>query len=66
MNGATAVTIQGQRVETIKSADGNPHSWGVPCQPAVPHSAVGNVTSLTNAIANDAYLQVYRADAREP
>jgi uncharacterized protein YlxW (UPF0749 family) len=39
---------------------------GVPYSQPYRISAVGDVTSLTDAIANDPYLQVYRRDAANP
>ncbi len=67
--GATAVTIQGQRVVSttgIRCIGNSVQLQGVPYSQPYRISAVGNVTSLTNAIANDPYLQVYRADAENP
>ena len=39
---------------------------GVPYSQPYRISAVGDVGSLTDAIANDPYLQVYRTDAANP
>jgi uncharacterized protein YlxW (UPF0749 family) len=67
--GAVAVTIQGQRVVSttgIRCIGNSVQLQGVPYSQPYRISAVGDVTSLTDAIANDAYLQVYRADAADP
>jgi uncharacterized protein YlxW (UPF0749 family) len=67
--GATAVTIQGQRVVSttgIRCIGNSVQLQGVPYSQPYRISAVGDVTTLTDAIANDAYLQVYRADAANP
>jgi uncharacterized protein YlxW (UPF0749 family) len=67
--GAVAVTIQGQRVVSttgIRCIGNSVQLQGVPYSQPYQISAVGDVTALTDAIANDAYLQVYRADAANP
>jgi uncharacterized protein YlxW (UPF0749 family) len=67
--GAAAVTIQGQRVVSttgIRCIGNSVQLQGVPYSQPYRISAVGDVTSLTDAIANDPYLQVYRRDAANP
>jgi uncharacterized protein YlxW (UPF0749 family) len=67
--GAVAVTIQGQRVVTttgIRCIGNSVQLQGVPYSQPYRISAVGDVSALTNAIENDAYLQVYRADSENP
>ena len=67
--GAAAVTIQGQRVVSttgIRCIGNSVQLQGVPYSQPYVISAVGEVASLTDAIANDAYLEVYRADAANP
>jgi uncharacterized protein YlxW (UPF0749 family) len=67
--GAIAVTIQGQRVVSttgIRCIGNSVQLQGVPYSQPYRIQAVGDVASLTSAIANDAYLQVYRADAADP
>ena len=66
---ARAVTIQGQRVVSttgIRCIGNSVQLQGVPYSQPYRIQAVGDVASLTTAIANDAYLQVYRADAADP
>jgi uncharacterized protein YlxW (UPF0749 family) len=67
--GAVAVTIQGQRVVSttgIRCIGNSVQLQGVPYSQPYRISAVGDVSALTDAIANDAYLQVYRTDAANP
>jgi uncharacterized protein YlxW (UPF0749 family) len=67
--GAQAVTIQGQRVVSttgIRCIGNSVQLQGVPYSQPYRISAIGDVASLTQAIADDAYLQVYRADAADP
>jgi uncharacterized protein YlxW (UPF0749 family) len=67
--GAVAVTIQGQRVVSttgIRCIGNSVQLQGVPYSQPYRISAVGDVGSLSTAIADDAYLQVYRADAADP
>jgi len=67
--GATAVTIQGQRVVSttgIRCIGNSVQLQGVPYSQPYRISAVGDVASLSLAIANDPYLQVYRADSADP
>ena len=67
--GARAVTIQGQRVVSttgIRCIGNSVQLQGVPYSQPYRIQAVGDVTALTNAIANDPYLVVYRADAADP
>jgi uncharacterized protein YlxW (UPF0749 family) len=67
--GAQAVTIQGQRVVTttgIRCIGNSVQLQGVPYSQPYKIQAVGDVTSLVTAIADDPYLQVYRADAADP
>jgi len=67
--GATAVTIQGQRVVTttgIKCIGNSVQLQGVPYSQPYTISAVGDPTALTAAIADDDYLELYRSDSAEP
>jgi uncharacterized protein YlxW (UPF0749 family) len=67
--GATAVTIQGQRVITttgIRCIGNSVQLQGVPYSQPYRIQGIGDVTSLVNAIAADPYLQIYRADAADP
>jgi uncharacterized protein YlxW (UPF0749 family) len=67
--GATAVTIQGQRVVSttgIRCIGNSVQLQGVPYSQPYRIQAVGDVSRLSAAIADDAYLQVYRADAADP
>jgi uncharacterized protein YlxW (UPF0749 family) len=67
--GATAVTIQGQRVVTttgIKCIGNSVQIQGVPYPQPYTISAVGDPSALAAAIASDAYLGLYRSDAAEP
>jgi len=67
--GATAITIQGQRVVSttgIRCIGNSVQLQGVPYSQPYRISAVGDVASLSLAIANDPYLQVYRADSADP
>jgi uncharacterized protein YlxW (UPF0749 family) len=67
--GARAVTIQGQRVVSttgIRCIGNSVQLQGVPYSQPYRISAVGDVDSLLTAIADDPYLQVYRADAADP
>jgi uncharacterized protein YlxW (UPF0749 family) len=67
--GATAVTIQGQRVVSttgIKCIGNSVQLQGVPYSQPYTISAVGDPTALSAAIAADDYLQLYRSDSAEP
>jgi len=67
--GATAITIQGQRVVSttgIRCIGNSVQLQGVPYSQPYVISAVGDPAALTDSIARDAYLQVYRADAADP
>jgi uncharacterized protein YlxW (UPF0749 family) len=67
--GATAVTIQGQRVVSttgIKCIGNSVQLQGVPYSQPYTISAIGDPEALTAAIAEDDYLQLYRSDAAEP
>ena len=67
--GATAITIQGQRVVSttgIRCIGNSVQLQGVPYSQPYVISAVGDPTTLTDAIARDSYLQVYRVDAADP
>jgi uncharacterized protein YlxW (UPF0749 family) len=67
--GAQAVTIQGQRVVSttgIRCVGNSVQLQGVPYSQPYVISAVGNPPALTEAIARDPYLRVYRADAADP
>jgi uncharacterized protein YlxW (UPF0749 family) len=67
--GAQAVTIQGKRVVSttgIRCIGNSVQLQGIPYSQPYRIQAVGDVTRLANAIADDSYLQVYRADAADP
>lgn len=67
--GATAVTVQGQRVVTttgIKCEGNAVQLQGVPYSQPYRIAAVGDQTALLNSIDSDRYLQVYRAQAADP
>lgn len=67
--GATAVTIQGQRVVSttgIKCQGNAVLLQGVPYPQPYVISAVGDQGELLEAIANDDYLEVYRQQAAVP
>ena len=67
--GATAVTIQGQRVVTttgIKCIGNSVQLQGVPYSQPYTISGIGDPAALSAAISADAYLQLYRSDAAEP
>ncbi len=67
--GAVAVTIQGQRVVSttgIRCIGNSVQLQGVPYSQPYRISGIGDVTALTEAIEDDAYLQVYRADSENP
>jgi uncharacterized protein YlxW (UPF0749 family) len=67
--GAQAVTVQGQRVVSttgIRCIGNSVQLQGVPYSQPYRIQAVGDVGRLSAAIADDAYLQVYRADAADP
>ena len=67
--GAIAVTIQGQRVVSttgIRCIGNSVQLQGVPYSQPYRIQAVGDVTSMSNAIADDPYLQIYRADSADP
>lgn len=67
--GATAVTIQGQRVVSttgIKCIGNSVQLQGVPYSQPYTISGIGDSTALAAAIAADDYLQLYRSDAAQP
>jgi uncharacterized protein YlxW (UPF0749 family) len=67
--GATAVTIQGQRVvgtTGIRCIGNAVQLQGVPYSQPYVIAAVGDPTTMSAAIARDAYLQTYREDAADP
>lgn len=67
--GATAVTIQGQRVVSttgIKCVGNAVQLQGVPYSQPYVISAVGDPVALTNSINSDDYLSYYRQDAADP
>jgi uncharacterized protein YlxW (UPF0749 family) len=67
--GATAVTVQGQRIVSttgIKCEGNAVQLQGVPYPQPYVISAVGDQTSLVSAIAEDSYLQEYRRQAEDP
>ena len=67
--GAAAVTIQGQRVITTTGIQCEGNSvmlQGVPYPQPFVIEAVGDPGELTTAIADDAYLQIYRDQSEIP
>jgi uncharacterized protein YlxW (UPF0749 family) len=67
--GAKAVTIQGQRVVSttgIRCIGNSVQLQGVPYSQPYVISGVGDPATISNAIARDPYLQVYREDAADP
>jgi uncharacterized protein YlxW (UPF0749 family) len=67
--GATAVTVQGQRVVTttgIKCEGNAVQLHGVPYPQPYVIEAVGDQTELVRAITDDDYLQIYREQAAIP
>ncbi len=67
--GAGAVTIQGQRVVSttgIRCIGNSVQLQGVPYSQPYVISGVGDPATISNAIARDPYLQVYREDAADP
>lgn len=67
--GASAVTIQGQRVVSttgIKCEGNAVQLQGVPYSQPYTISGVGNANQLLDAVAADEYLQIYRDQAAEP
>jgi len=67
--GATAVTVQGQRVVTttgIKCEGNAVQLQGVPYSQPYVISAVGDPGVLVDAIDSDEYLQLYREQAAQP
>jgi len=67
--GASAVTVQGQRVVSttgIKCEGNAVQLQGVPYSQPYRISAVGDQTALLDALDNDPYLQVYRQQAADP
>ena len=67
--GARAVVLQGQRVVSttgIKCEGNSVVIQGVPYPQPYVIEAVGDVGSLSSAIADDDYLKIYRAQADDP
>ncbi|WP_345521446.1 DUF881 domain-containing protein [Nocardioides conyzicola] len=67
--GATAVTIQGQRVVSttgIKCEGNSVQLQGVPYPQPYVIQAVGDQTALLAAVDDDSYVQAYRDDADDP
>jgi uncharacterized protein YlxW (UPF0749 family) len=67
--GATAITVQGQRVVTttgIKCEGNAVQLQGVPYSQPYVISAVGNPSDLLSAVDADEYLQLYREQAMQP
>jgi uncharacterized protein YlxW (UPF0749 family) len=67
--GATAVTVQGQRIVTttgIKCIGNSVQLQGVPYSHPYTISGVGDPAALTASIDGDTYLQLYRSDAAQP
>jgi uncharacterized protein YlxW (UPF0749 family) len=67
--GATAVTLQGQRVVSttgIRCVGNSVQLQGVPYSQPYVIAGVGDVTALEDAINADGYVQTYREDAANP
>jgi uncharacterized protein YlxW (UPF0749 family) len=67
--GATAVTIQGQRIVTttgIKCEGNSVQLQGVPYPQPYVIQAVGNQAAILESITGDDYLEIYRAQAAIP
>ena len=67
--GATAVTVQGQRVVSttgIKCEGNAVQLQGVPYPPPYVISAVGDQAALLTALDDDSYLAGYREDSADP
>ncbi|MFC7495584.1 MULTISPECIES: DUF881 domain-containing protein [unclassified Nocardioides] len=67
--GASAVTVQGQRVVSttgIRCEGNSVQLQGVPYPQPYVIQAVGDQESLVSAIEHDSYLQAYREDAADP
>ena len=67
--GAEAVTIQGQRVISttgIKCEGNQVLLQGLPYPQPYVIEAVGDISDLSGAIADDAYLKIYREQADDP
>lgn len=67
--GATAVTIQGQRIVTttgIKCEGNSVQLQGVPYPQPYVIQAVGNPAAILESITGDDYLEIYRAQAAIP
>jgi uncharacterized protein YlxW (UPF0749 family) len=67
--GAEAVTVQGQRLVSttgIKCEGNSVTLHGVPYSPPYVIVAVGDQEAIQRSLANDTYLDYYRADAADP
>jgi uncharacterized protein YlxW (UPF0749 family) len=67
--GALAVTVEGQRIVSttgIRCIGNSVQLAGQPYSPPYVISAVGDPASLTDSLAKDTYLQIYREDAADP
>ncbi len=67
--GATAITIQGQRIVSttgIKCSGSTIELQGVPYPEPYVIRAVGNSSALLNALSTDDYVNLYRQDAADP
>jgi uncharacterized protein YlxW (UPF0749 family) len=67
--GASAVTIQGQRIVTttgIKCSGSTIQLQGVPYPQPFVIEAVGDITDLVRSIDDDSYVQLYRSQADDP
>jgi uncharacterized protein YlxW (UPF0749 family) len=67
--GATAVTVQGQRIVSstgIRCIGNSVQLQGIPYSQPYVISAVGDQASITSQIDRDPFLQVYRSDAANP
>jgi uncharacterized protein YlxW (UPF0749 family) len=67
--GATAVTVQGQRMVSttgIKCIGNSVQLQGVPYSQPYTIAGIGDPVALAAAIEGDAYLQLYRSDAAQP
>jgi uncharacterized protein YlxW (UPF0749 family) len=69
VGGATAVTVQGQRIVSttgIKCIGNTVQLQGVPYSQPYTISGIGDPTALAAAIEGNDYLQLYRSDSAEP
>jgi uncharacterized protein YlxW (UPF0749 family) len=67
--GATAITVQGQRIVSttgIRCIGNSVQLQGIPYSQPYVISAVGDQAAIVSALDRDPYVQVYRADAADP